>query len=207
MTNAKTKPIIIAISGGSGSGKTTLSREIRNFLSPQNCGVLYQDSYYIDQSNQFDKDGGRVNFDHPSAIDFKLLETHVSDLKKGKPISIPFYNFSTHTRSDKIQLFEPKPYIIVDGILILNSNPLKELFDFIVFIKTSEDVRFERRLKRDVEERGRTPQGVKAQFENQVKPMHDEYVEPHASSAHLIVSGEHSLSENLEILKNHDFFK
>jgi uridine kinase len=182
------KPLIIAISGGSGSGKTFLAEAINNELGDQ-ANILSQDNYYIDQSDKFDGDGGSVNFDHPESIDFELLAAHLKLLKENETISMPQYDFATHTRSEETIDFEPAPIIVVDGILILCSQELREIFDEIVFVETPEDIRFERRLKRDVEERGRTPEGVKVQFSKQVKPMHDQFVEPCKSCADIVSSG------------------
>lgn len=179
---------IIAIAGGSGSGKTTFARELRNELGRDRCGLIYQDSYYRDQSDKFDRDGGAVNFDHPDALEFELLAKHLGELKEGKAVEIPFYDFASHTRSPETTTFEPKEIVLVDGILILSQEILLPHFDRSYFIDCAEDVRYERRLKRDVEERGRTAEGVKAQFEAQVKPMHDQFVEPSRDHATRVVS-------------------
>lgn len=168
---------IIAIAGGSGSGKTTFARELQKELGDHNCGLIYQDSYYIDQSDKFDRDGGSVNFDHPDSLDFDLLAKHLGELKKGKAIDVPIYEFASHSRKVESILFPCRKIIIVDGILLLSQEVLRPLFDRSYFIDCPEDIRYERRLNRDVVERGRTPEGVKAQFDNQVKPMHDQFVE------------------------------
>jgi len=168
---------IIAIAGGSGSGKTTFARELQKELGDHNCGLIYQDSYYIDQSDKFDKDGGSVNFDHPDSLDFDLLAKHLGELKKGMAIDVPIYEFASHSRKVESILFPCRKIIIVDGILLLSQEVLRPLFDRSYFIDCPEDIRYERRLNRDVVERGRTPEGVKAQFDNQVKPMHDQFVE------------------------------
>jgi uridine kinase len=185
--NSKIK--IIAVAGGSGSGKTYFARELTKRLGDQKSFVLYQDSYYKDQSDKFDFDGGSVNFDHPKSIDFELLSEHIGKLKNGKPINIPHYDFATHSRINSNHFQQAKPVIIVDGILILSQAKLRNLFDFSIFVHTPESTRYERRLSRDVKERGRTPAGVKKQFDNQVKPMHDKFVEPSKEFASLISSG------------------
>jgi len=182
------RPLIVAISGGSGSGKTTFAKLLQSALGDHKSSILGQDSYYIDQSQNFDKDGGKVNFDHPSAIDFELMASHLQSLKKGQAVEVPIYDFKEHKRQKETITFNVKPIILVDGILILSSKVLLPHFDYKVFIDTPESLRFERRLKRDVLERGRTPEGVKAQFYNQVKPMHDEFVEPSKKSADVLVS-------------------
>jgi len=181
---------IIAIAGGSGSGKTTFAREVQKELGDHNCGLIYQDSYYFDQSDKFDKDGGAVNFDHPSAIDFELLASHLRYLKQDIDVKIPIYEFSSHSRKVESIHFPCRKIILVDGILLLGQDVLKPLFDRSYFIDCPEEIRFERRLKRDVEERGRTAEGVKAQFEAQVKPMHDQFVETSRTNASRIITQE-----------------
>ena len=182
-------PKIIAIAGGSGSGKTFLAQAAYEKLGPERAAIISQDNYYIDQSDRFDHDGGSVNFDHPESIDFPLLYQHLKELKENKEVEIPHYDFATHKRLPETHKLAPRPLILVDGILILCESSLREIFDEIIFVSTPEDIRFERRLARDVAQRGRTPEGVKAQFENQVKPMHDQFVEPSRNCASRISSG------------------
>ena len=180
---------ILAVAGGSGSGKTFFSEALAKQLGPEKCFVLYQDSYYRDQSNKFDHDGGAVNFDHPESLDFDLMAEHLELLKKGNDIHIPIYDFATHSRLEKTTPQAPKKLVIVDGILILSQPQLRKHFSESIFVNTPEDIRFARRLKRDVAERGRTEDGVKKQFEAQVKPMHDLFVEPSKEFAGIISSG------------------
>ncbi len=183
------KNIIIGVSGGSGSGKTFFAETLAKKIGRDKSFVLYQDSYYIDQSSKFDHDGGSVNFDHPDAIDFDLLAKHLKSLKQGMDIQVPIYDFATHKRLEKAVYQENKPIIIVDGILILTQPKLRKLFDESIFVHTPEDIRFQRRMVRDINERGRTKDGVIAQFEGQVKPMHDLFVEPSKEFATIISSG------------------
>ncbi len=178
---------IVGISGGSGSGKTTFARALAANVPSDSCALIFQDNYYIDQSARFDKDGGAVNFDHPDAIDFALLARQLAELKAGRPVEIPIYDFATHKRLQKTLPQDPRRLILLDGILIFHSEPVRALLDEMVFFDTPESLRYERRLHRDVRERGRTPEGVRAQFFKQVKPMHDLYVEPTKFFADTIV--------------------
>lgn len=181
------RPHIIGVAGGSGSGKTHFAKELQQFLGDAHCSILYQDNYYIDQSARFDGDGGSVNFDHPDSLDFSLLAQGLKTLKAGKNLEIPVYDFVTHSRKPDTLLGEPKRVIIVDGILILHSQEVRSELDETVFFDTPEELRFQRRLDRDVFERGRTPEGVRRQFELQVRPMHNAFVEPSKIHAHTIV--------------------
>ena len=192
------KPYIIGVAGGSGSGKTYFARELQRKLGIENCSILYQDNYYIDQSHRFDGDGGSVNFDHPDSLEFTLLARHLSTLKKGESVEVPLYEFATHKRLEKTLPFRPTKIILVDGILILNSPEVRQQLDEAIFFDTPEELRFERRLHRDVNERGRTPEGVKKQFELQVRPMHNQFVEPSKKFAQTIV---HDLGEYQETLE------
>lgn len=190
------EPWVIAIAGGSGSGKTTLAKEILKSLGEDKCVIIGQDNYYFDQSAKFDRDGGAVNFDHPDALEFTLLAEQLKQLKQGLAVNIPVYDFATHKRFTKTVHIEPHPIVIVDGTLILSQNILLPLFDESIFIEVDEKTRFQRRLKRDVEERGRTPEGVREQFYKQVKLMHDEFVEPSKANATLLHRG-----RSLQVLK------
>lgn len=178
---------IIAVAGGSGSGKTTLAKTLVEKLGLSACGLLAQDSYYIDQSRKFDRDGGAVNFDHPDALEFSLLARHLAELKAGRAVEVPIYDFATHTRKTATEKFHPREYVLVDGTLILSIPELLPFFDEAIFVDTDEQTRFERRLQRDVAERGRTPDGVRDQFYGQVKPMHDRFVEPSKRNCSLLV--------------------
>ena len=184
--------MVIAIAGGSGSGKTTFARMLQANLGEHMASIVAQDFYYYDLSSKFDFDGGSVNFDHPSSIEFGLMAKDLRKLKDGTNVQIPRYDFKTHTRIPATQAAVARPIILVDGILILSQPDLREIFDFIFFIDTQEELRFKRRLQRDVKERGRTPEGVYHQFYAQVKPMHDLYVEPSRIWADRVISGEKS---------------
>lgn len=185
------------MAGGSGSGKTTFTNTLVEELGSANVSVIGQDSYYIDQSHNFTACGS-INFDHPDALDWELLSGHLEDLRQGRPIHVPIYDYATHQRQDNTILVLPKPYIVVDGILIFAAPKLIDRFDFKIFIDAPEELRFSRRLKRDVGERGRTPEGVRTQFNAHVKPMHDLFVEPSKHKADLIVYGEGSFKERCQ---------
>jgi uridine kinase len=192
---------IIGVSGGSGSGKTTLAKKIQRALGAENCTVLSQDNYYHDQSSKFDVDGGKVNFDHPSSLDFDLMATHLRMLKKGHAIQVPLYDFATHSRLADTMIMEPHNVIILDGILILSQPQIRELLDISIFVDIVEEIRFQRRLKRDIEERGRTREGVTAQFMNQVKPMHDMFVETSKKFADYLAHDDFNVTSFLETEK------
>lgn len=190
-TDYSESPILLGVSGGSGSGKTFFSKALVQELTQVHgadvCEIVYQDNFYIDQSQRFDHDGGAVNFDHPDSIDFTLLAEKLKILKSGSVADIPTYDFSTHKRKAETIRILPKKIIIVDGILIFHSKEVRNLFDELIFFETPEELRFSRRLERDVKERGRTKEGVQEQFFKQVKPMHDRFVEPSKAFASTVV--------------------
>ena len=199
-TKQSNKPFVLGVAGGSGSGKTYFAKDLQRILGKENCEIVLQDNFYFDQSKNFDFDGGSVNFDHPSSIDFDLLGEQVATLKSGTPVELPIYDFATHSRLKKTIHITPKPIIIVDGILIFHAEQVRKHFDDLVFFDTPESLRYSRRLERDVKERGRTPEGVRNQFLKQVKPMHDEFVEPSKKYATTTVR---ELSEYEGILKEY----
>ncbi|MCR9206298.1 MAG: AAA family ATPase, partial [Halobacteriovoraceae bacterium] len=144
------KPLLVAICGGSCSGKTTSAKILKEHFGEELCTILYQDNYYRDQSSKFDFDGGSVNFDHPDAIDFPLMRETLLSLREGKTSKIPQYDFATHSRSEEWLSFEPKKIILVDGILILHSPEINDLFDLKVYFCAGPEERLIRRVKRDV---------------------------------------------------------
>ncbi len=177
---------ILGVAGGSGSGKTYFAKALKEALG-DHAVIVYQDNFYIDQSHRFDHDGGSVNFDHPESLDLRLLAECLAELRTGRATNIPIYDFKTHTRVREQLRIPSTTIVIVDGILIFHPDYLRSQFDEMVFFDTPEALRFERRLERDVNERGRTPDGVRAQFLKQVKPMHDQFVEPSKAHAHTVV--------------------
>lgn len=189
--STKQNSFLIGVAGGSGSGKTYFAQALYAALGSEICEIIYQDNFYIDQSKKFDFDGGSVNFDHPDSIDFELLADHVGLLKQGQAVNIPMYDFVSHSRRKETILIRPKPVIIVDGILIFHPPRLRDHFTERVFFDTTEELRYQRRRERDIKERGRAPEGVHNQFFKQVKPMHDQFVEPSKVHAHtLVVEGD-----------------
>lgn len=191
------RPIAIGIAGGSGSGKTTLAQALHRHFGPERCAILSQDSFYVDQSARFDGDGGSVNFDHPSSLDFPLMALQLEGLLAGRSVQVPLYDFVTHSRRAETIEFRARPLVIVDGTLILDAAQVRRHFALRVFVDAREELRYARRLERDVRERGRTPEGVERQFLRQVKPMHDAFVEPSRAQADLLVSGERRLEESV----------
>lgn len=194
---AKPPITIIGISGGSGSGKTTFAKSLQRLLGDSQSVILAQDSYYIDQSAHFKGDGENVNFDHPSALDFPLLAEHLAQINVGQPIQVPIYDFASHTRKKEHTPLDAHPIILLDGTLILSQDIIRPHLSASIFIETSEAIRYDRRFKRDLVERGRKPDGIKRQFERQVKPMHDQFVEPSKIHATEIISGEKGFEAEL----------
>ena len=186
--------LLVGVSGGSGSGKTTLAAKLQKHWGEDSSTLILQDSYYIDKSAQFTGDGS-VNFDHPHALDWELMIKHLTLLKQGMPVDVPIYEFETHKRSLDTITVKPKQYVVVDGILIYHPEKLRNLFDHKIFVDCPEPIRFERRLKRDMEERGRTRDGVKAQYQSTVLPMHNEFVEPTKAFADEVVDGENGIQD------------
>jgi len=191
------KIMIIGISGGSGSGKTTFALLLQKLLGKGRCSLLQQDSYYHDHSDVFDYDGGSVNFDHPDAIDFALLVQHLEELRAGRSVEIPVYDFAAHRRLEITQTLNARPFVLVEGMLIYSQQELREILNVKVFIDASENTRLRRRLSRDALERGRDPSGVQRQFAEHVKPMHDLFVEPSKAYADQLYSGEGLMEPNI----------
>ena len=181
----KSKPIIIGVTGGSGSGKTSVSRAIFNNFPDHSIMMLEQDSYYKDQSHLSFEERLNTNYDHPFAFDNDLLIQHVGDLLNYKAIEKPVYDYVAHTRSQATIIQEPKEVIILEGILILEDERLRDLMDIKVYVDTDDDII--RRIKRDMEERGRTLDSVIEQYLTVVKPMYHQFIEPTKRYADIIV--------------------
>ena len=180
-------PVIIGLAGGTGSGKTTVANAIMAKVGAQRIAALPHDAYYRDLPHIPLSQHGAPNFDHPDSLETSLLIEHLQELKAGRAIQLPVYDFTTHARTGGAVPIEPKPVIMVEGILIFAEPALRALFDMKIFVDTDADLRFIRRLQRDVAERGRTPNSVIAQYLATVRPMHLEFVEPSKRYADLII--------------------
>jgi len=179
--------LVIGICGGTGSGKTTVTERIISALSLQSVLVLQQDHYYRDFPHLPLEQRARQNFDHPDSLDTPLLIEHIRQLREGKPIERPTYDFARHQREARTLRLDPRPAIIVEGILIFESKALRDLMDIKIFVDTDADLRFIRRLGRDIRERGRTVDSVVEQYLATVRPMHMEFIEPSKRHADVII--------------------
>lgn len=180
-------PVALGVAGGTGSGKTTVARSILEAVGRSRIGFLSQDSYYKDVEWGTDHDLLKHNFDHPDALDNDLLAEHIAILKAGRAIEVPIYDFVRHRRTGETHRVEPRPVILVEGILLFVEPRLRRELDFKIFVDTDADVRFIRRLQRDLLERGRTVEDVMRQYIETVRPMHLEFVEPSKRWADVIV--------------------
>ncbi len=184
MTNT---PLVIGVGGGSGSGKTTVVRRIVESLPEDRVTVLEHDRYYRDRGDLRLGERAALNYDHPDALETDLLVQHVMELRAGRPVEVPMYDFALYTRKPTTEHVEPRSAVIVEGILIYTDAQLRELMDIKVFVDADADTRFIRRLRRDVAERGRTMESVIEQYLTTVKPMHLEFVEPSKRYADIII--------------------
>lgn len=180
-------PFIIGIAGGSGSGKTTVAQQILQRIGEERIAFLQHDSYYKDLSHLPPEERARVNFDHPDSLETDLLIHHIQLLRKGQAVQVPIYDFTTHTRLPQTVFVQPKSLILVEGILVFVEKALREQFDLKIFVDTDADIRFIRRLQRDIRERGRTMESVIQQYLTTVRPMHLEFVEPSKRYADVII--------------------
>jgi uridine kinase len=180
-------PLVIAIAGGSGSGKTTVAQSILQRVGPDRISFIQHDAYYKDLSGLPPAQRAEVNFDHPNSLENDLLVKHIQLLIKGKAVEVPIYDFATHSRTNRTFKVQPRGVILVEGILIFTEVALRELFDVKIFVDTDSDIRFIRRLQRDIAERGRTTESVIKQYLTTVRPMHLEFVEPSKRYADVII--------------------
>jgi uridine kinase len=181
------RPVVIGIAGGTGSGKTTVAEAIVRRIGPERIALIQQDSYYKDQSHLPMEERVRINYDHPDSIDTALLIRHLQELIAGRPVEVPIYDFTTYTRTPHTRRVEPRPVILVEGILVFVEKALRDLFDIKIYVDADPDIRFIRRLQRDLAERGRTLESVIQQYLSTVRPMHLEFVEPSKRYADIII--------------------
>ena len=179
--------MIIGICGGTGSGKTTIARSIVETVGRDQVVLVEQDSYYRNFGDLPLDERHQANFDHPDSIDNEMLVNHLIRLKQGLTVEMPVYDMKTHTRSEEIEHIEPRPIVVLEGILIFSEPRVLDLVDIRIFVDTPDDVRLMRRMRRDIEERGRTWQMTLDQYERTIRPMHFEFVEPSKRHAHIII--------------------
>jgi uridine kinase len=193
--------LIIGIAGGTGSGKTTVVNQILNELPADEVCVISQDSYYKETNSLTYEERTKINFDHPKAIDFELLVSHLKMLKEGIVIEQPVYSFVTHNRTLDTLLTHPRKVIIVEGILIFNNTELRDLFDIKIFVHADTDERLIRRLKRDIEQRGRDVNEVITRYQNTLKPMHLQFIEPTKNYADIIIPNDRYNTVAIDIVR------
>ena len=185
--NNKTKMLVIGIAGGTGSGKTTVVNNILRDLNAESVIVISQDNYYKDHPELSFDERSKINFDHPRSIDFELLKEHVALLKSGVSIEQPVYSFITHSRKEETILTHPQSVVIVEGILVLTDPDLRDLFDVKIFVHADSDERLIRRVRRDIQERGRDLDEVLTRYQKTLKPMHQQFIEPSKNYADIII--------------------
>jgi uridine kinase len=183
----RTTPLMIGIAGGTGSGKTTIANVILGRVGTEHIAYIPHDAYYKDLKDLPVAQRDMINFDHPDSLDTHLLIKHLKKLKNWQSIELPVYDFKTHTRTSRTITVEPQSVIIIEGILVFSEPQLREQFDVKIFVDTDPDIRFIRRLQRDISERGRTTDSVIQQYQMTVRPMHLEFVEPSKRYADVII--------------------
>ena len=193
--------LILGIAGGTGSGKTTVVNQILNELPADEVCVISQDSYYNATNNLSYQERTKINFDHPKAIDFELLVTHLTQLKSGKIIDQPVYSFVTHNRIKDTLKTHPRKVVIVEGILIFNNEQLRDLFDIKIFVHADADERLIRRVRRDIDERGRDVSEVLSRYQNTLKPMHQQFIEPMKNYADIIIPNDRYNTVAVDIVR------
>ena len=194
--------LIIGIAGGTGSGKTTVVNQIIKQLPNDEVCVISQDSYYKATDNLSYDERTKINFDHPRAIDFDLLIKHLKELKKGKSVNQPVYSFVTHNRTKDTVKTHPRKVVIVEGILIFNSEELRDLFDIKIFVHAETDERLIRRMRRDISERGRDIDEVLNRYQTTLKPMHQQFIEPTKNFADMIIPNDRFNTVAIDIVRS-----
>ena len=187
MGHSTRRPIIIGVAGGTGSGKTTVSQAILDRVGRDKIAYIQHDSYYKDRSHLPPAERVKINFDHPDALETELLVQHLKELRERDPVEVPVYDSTTHTRTSQRQWVEPRRVILVEGILIFADDALRDMMDVKIYVDTDADIRFIRRLERDITERGRSMSSVIDQYLATVRPMHLEFVEPSKRYADVII--------------------
>lgn len=193
--------LTIGIAGGTGSGKTTVVNHILNALQHDEVDVIYQDSYYKDTSHLSFEERKAINFDHPQSIDFDLLVEHLKILKANKAIEQPIYSFKTHNRTGETKTTKPRKVMIVEGILILANPDIRDMLDVKIYVQTDSDERLIRRLKRDISKRGRDLDEVLNRYQNTLKPMHLQFIEPTKEYADIIIPNNKYNNVGIEIVQ------
>ncbi|MGT2865749.1 uridine kinase [Streptococcus fryi] len=183
----RNRPIIIGVTGGSGGGKTSVSHAILDNFPNAKIAMIEHDSYYKDQSHLTPEERVKTNYDHPLAFDTDLMIQHLKELISGRPVDIPIYDYTIHTRSDKTYRQEPQDVFIVEGILVMEDARLRELMDIKLFVDTDDDIRIIRRIKRDMVERGRSLESIIDQYTTVVKPMYHQFIEPTKRYADIVI--------------------
>lgn len=182
------KPIIIGIAGGSASGKSSIANEIYEYFKHEHTiKIIRLDDYYKDQSHLTMEQRVKTNYDHPLAFDMDLLVKHLDLLKSNQSIEKPIYDFTVHNRSLQVEVIDPRDVFILEGLFVLNEAQIRERCDILIYVDTDADIRFIRRLKRDIQERGRSLESVCNQYLQTVRPMHEQFVEPSKKYAHIII--------------------
>ena len=192
--------LIIGIYGGTGSGKTTIVNMIASHFSSNDIEIISQDSYYKDNSDISYKDRCKLNFDHPDAIDFNLLHKHIKNLRKGETVEQPIYDFKIHNRLKKTIQIKPKKILILEGILIMCHAEIRSIFDLKIYINANSKTRMERRIKRDIVERGRSRDEVLKRYIETLKPMHEKFIEPTKIYANYIIENQFNNKLNIDEL-------
>ncbi|MCE3264210.1 MAG: uridine kinase [Pseudoduganella sp.] len=187
MNNSNNKPFVIGVAGGSGSGKSTVTREVLKSFGSEVVSVVLQDDYYLDQTHMSPEDRRKVNYDHPEAFDWPLMIEHVQKLRAGEPIEMPVYDFAQDNRTTETITVKPAPVIVIEGLFALYDADLRKQMSLKIFVDTAADVRFIRRLQRDIAERGRSTDSVINQYLETVRPMYKQFIEPTKRHAHVIL--------------------
>ena len=198
----RTKPVVIGIAGGTCSGKSSIANIlIEAFRYTKSINIIKEDDYYKDQSDMPMEERVKTNYDHPLAFDFDLMEEHIKKLINGESIEKPTYDYTVHNRSDKTEIVHPSDVLIIEGLFALYNKEIRDIEDIKIFVDTPADVRFIRRLKRDVAERARTVDNITEQYLTTVKPMHDQFLEPTTQYADIIIPQGKSNTVAIDLLK------